>query len=55
MSLLITFSEFQEHTVPLFKELWILPLDDINNETIALFKFQYFNKNLSSPFNDFFV
>ena len=38
-----------------FKELWILPLDDINNEIIALFKFPYFNKNQSSPFNDFFV
>ena len=51
--MIITFSNFKEHTCPLFKEL-ISPLDDINNEAIALFKFRYFNNNLPSSFNDFF-
>ena len=52
--MIITFSNFKEHTCPLFKELLISPLDDINNEAIALFKFRYFNNNLPSSFNDFF-
>ena len=33
---IITFSKFKEHTGPLFKELSILPLHDINNEAILL-------------------
>ena len=32
----ITFSKFKEHTGPLFKELSILSLHDINNEAILL-------------------
>ena len=51
---LITFSKFSDHTSPLFRELSILPLDDINNEAIALFMFRYFNNMLPSSFNDFF-
>ena len=51
---IITNSKFKEHTGPLFKELLISPLDDINNEAIALFMFRYFNNNLPSSFNDFF-
>ena len=51
---IFTFSNFKEHTGPLFKELLISPLDDINNEAIALFMFRYFNNNLPSSFNDFF-
>ena len=51
---IITFSKFTEPTVPLFKELLISPLDDINNEVIALFMFRYFENNLTSSFNDFF-
>ena len=50
---IITNSNFKEHTGPLFKELLISPLDDINNEAIALFMFRYFNNNLPSSFNDF--
>ena len=38
--------KFKEHTGPLFKELLISPLDDINKEAIALFMFRYFNNNL---------
>ena len=33
---IITFSKFKEHTGPLFKELSILPLHDINNDAILL-------------------
>ena len=51
---IITFSNFKEHTGPLFKELLISPLDDINNEAIALFMFRYFNNNLPSSYSDFF-
>ena len=51
---IITFWNFKEHSGPLFKELLISPLDDINNEAIALFMFRYFNNNLPSSFNDFF-
>ena len=51
---LITFSKFSDHTSPLFRELSILPLDDINNEAIALFMSRYFNNILPSSFNDFF-
>ena len=51
---LITFSKFSDHTSPLFRELSILPLEDINNEGIALFMFRYFNNMLPSSFNDFF-
>ena len=51
---IITNPNFKEHTGPLFKELLISPLDDINNEAIALFMFRYFNNNLPSSFNDFF-
>ena len=49
---IITFSKYTDHTSLLFKELAILPLDDINNETIALFRF--FNSMLPSSFNDYF-
>ena len=51
---IITFSKFTDRTSPLFKELSILPLDDINNAAIALFKFRYFNNMLPSSFNNFF-
>ena len=51
---IITDSNFKEHTGPLFKELLISPLDDTNNEAIALFMFRYLNNNLPSSFNDFF-
>ena len=52
--MIITFSNFKEHTCSLFEEQLISPLDDINNEAFALLKFRYFNNNLPSSFNDFF-
>ena len=51
---IIPFLKFKEHTGPLFKELLVSPLDDINKEAIALFMFRFFNNNLPSSFNDFF-
>ena len=51
---IITFSKFKEQTGPLFKELLISPLDDINKEALALFMCRYFSNNLPSSFNDFF-
>ena len=50
----ITFSKFTDHANPLVKELSILPLDDINNEAIALFMFRFFNNMLPSSFKNFF-
>ena len=37
-----------------FKNLSILPMDDLNNEAIALFTFRYFTKTLPATFNHFF-
>ena len=42
---IITFPKFKEYTGPLFKELFISPFDDINNEAIALSIVRYFNNN----------
>ena len=36
---IISFSDFRDHTRPLFKNLSILPIEDLNNEAIALFPF----------------
>lgn len=52
---LITFSKFTGHTSPVVKEVSILPLDDINNEAIALFMYRYFHNMLPSSFNNFFT
>ena len=48
--IIIMFSKCIDHTSPLFKELSILPLDDINNEATALFMFCYllFGENVAS-------
>ena len=51
---IITFSKSTDHTSPLFKELSILPLDDINNEAIALFMYRYFHNNVTFMFQQFF-
>ena len=51
---IITFPKFKEYTGPLFKELFISPFDDINNEAIALSIVRYFNNNLLWSFTDFF-
>ena len=45
---------YRDHTAPLFKKLSILPIDEINNEAIALFTFRYFNNTLPVTFDNFF-
>ena len=50
---IITFSKYTDHS-PLFKELAILPLNDINSETTAFFMIRFFNSMLPSSFNDYF-
>ena len=52
---MITFSKFTDHTSPVFKELSTLPLDDINNEAIALFMYCYYHNILPSSFSNFFT
>ena len=39
---IISFSDFRDHASPLFKNLSILPIDDLNNEATALFAFKFF-------------
>ena len=51
----ITFSNFQAHTTPLFKNLGILKLLDIVNLYTALLLHQFHNGILPNQFNDFFV
>ena len=41
---IITFSDFREHTNPLFKKISILPFEKINDQAVALFTYRYFNK-----------
>ena len=50
----ISFSDPRDHTRPIFENLSILPIDDLNNEAIALFAFKFFTKALSITFKDFF-
>ena len=51
----ISFSDPRDHTRPIFKNLIsILPIDDLNNEAIALFGFKFFTKVLPITFKDFF-
>ena len=51
---IITFSDYREHTNPLFKELSILPFEKIKDQAIALFTYRYFNRMLPVTFSDFF-
>ena len=50
----VSFSDPRDHTRPIFENLSILPIDDLNNEAIALFAFKFFTKALSITFEDFF-
>lgn len=40
---IIKFSGYNDHTIPLFQKLSILPLNEILKEKTALFIFRYFN------------
>ena len=49
----ISFSDPRDHTRPIFENISILPIDNLNNEAIALFAFKFFIKALSITFKDF--
>ena len=44
----ISFSDPRDHTHPIFENLSILPIDDLNNEAIALFAFKFSTKHFLS-------
>jgi hypothetical protein len=50
---IMTFSHFQAHAPPLFRDLHILQLSDIKNLYLALFMYNYVNKKLPQAFNDY--
>ena len=50
---IMTFSHFQAHAPPLFRDLHILQLSDINYLYLALFMHNYVNKKLPEAFNDY--
>ena len=50
----ISFSDPRDHTSPIFENLSISPIDDLNNEAIALFAFKLFTKALPITFKGFF-
>ena len=52
---LITFSKFDEHTSPLFKQLGILKLPDIVYLHNALFMYNFHCNSLPCAFNNFFL
>jgi hypothetical protein len=49
----MTFSHFQAHAPPLFRDLHILQLSDINYLYLALFMHNCVNKKLPEAFNDY--
>ena len=44
----ISFSDPTEYTRPIFENLSILPIDDLNNEAIVLFAFKFSQKHFLS-------
>jgi hypothetical protein len=51
----ITFSSYDEHTSPLFKNLGLLKLFDIIRMSNLLFMHDFYKKKLPTVFNDFFL
>ena len=51
----ITFSGYDEHTSPLFKNLGLLKLFDIIRMSNLLFMHDFYKKKLPTVFNDFFL
>ena len=49
----ISFSDRRDHTRPIFENLSVLPIDDLNNEAIALFAFKFFTKALPITLKEF--
>ena len=52
---LITFSSFDAHSIPLFKKLSILKMNDLVEYYVAIFMFKYNNNLLPPVFKNFFV
>ena len=52
---LITFSSFDAHSIPLFKKLSILKMNDLVEYYVAIFMFKYNNNLLPPVFQNFFV
>ena len=52
---IITHSKYDEHTLPLFKQLNILTVNDIYDFSIATFMYKFANKELPDIFNDMFT
>ena len=52
---IITFSKFDEHSSPLFKQTTILKLFDLVNFHVSIFMFKFYNKLLPAVFDNFFV
>ena len=50
-----TFSEFDEHSCSLFKELQILKFSDIVKSFVAIFMYKFYNHQLPSVFNELFI
>jgi hypothetical protein len=51
---IITFSRYDEHTSPLFKNLGLLKLFDIIKMSNLLFMHDFYTNRLPTVFNDFF-
>jgi hypothetical protein len=52
---IITFNPYIAKSVPLFQQLKLLNLNQINDLCISLFMFDYINGNLPASFNDYFT
>ena len=52
---LITFTSFDAHSIPLFKKLSILKMNDLVEYYVAIFMFKYNNNLLPPVFKNFFV
>ena len=53
---LMTFKSYLEHTEPIFKELSILNIFQINDSLTAMFIFRYYHlENLPEVFENYFV
>jgi len=51
----MTYSHYQTHSPPLYKELSILQLKDIVFIQTASFMYDYFNNNLPSAFDNYLI
>ena len=49
----ISFSDPRDHTRPIFENLSILPIDNLNTEAIALFHLNFSQKHFPITFKDF--